>query len=96
MCGCLAAGALAQQPLSKPIAGELVQQNKLTKFQVEAIFEGRLFMRYGYFGYAGLSIAACGAGALIGEAIGKRRHATGVQAGSRSGDAEMAVTGRRG
>jgi hypothetical protein len=38
-----------------------------------AIFEGRLFMRYGYFGYAGLSIAACGAGAQLGEAIRKWR-----------------------
>ena len=38
-----------------------------------AIFEGRLFMRYGYFGYAGLSIAAGGAGALLVEAIRKRR-----------------------
>jgi hypothetical protein len=43
-----------------------------------AIFEGRLFMRYGYFGYAGLSIAAAGAGALIGGAIREWRYASGV------------------
>jgi hypothetical protein len=60
-----------------------------------AIFEGRLFMRYGYFGYAGLSIAGAGAGALLGEAIGKWRRARGAQAGLRAGQRETAVTGRR-
>jgi hypothetical protein len=44
-----------------------------------AIFEGRLFMRYGYFGYAGLSIAACGAVALIDEAIRNRRRVIGSE-----------------
>ncbi|HTB59685.1 MAG TPA: glycosyltransferase family 39 protein [Polyangia bacterium] len=45
-----------------------------------AIFEGRLFMRYGYFGYAGLSIAAAAAGALVGEATRDWRRRPGARA----------------
>jgi hypothetical protein len=55
-----------------------------------AIFEGRLFMRYGYFGYAGLSIAAAAAGALVGEAtrnwrrgLSSRAAAEGQSAGAK-------------
>lgn len=34
-----------------------------------AVFQGRLFMRYGYFGYAGLSISVCAACAWVGDLL---------------------------
>jgi len=58
-----------------------------------AIFEGRVFMRYGYFGYAGLSIAACAASAVVGEAIRNRRRATGAREGAEGQSAGAKLLG---
>ena len=48
-------------------------------------------MRYGYFGYAGLSIAAAAAGALVGEATRNWRREPGARepAEGRSGGAKL-------
>jgi hypothetical protein len=58
-----------------------------------AIFAGRLFMRYGYFGYAGLSIAASAACALAGEALRNRLRAGGAPAAAEAQTAGAKLPG---
>jgi len=58
-----------------------------------ALFEGRLFMRYGYFGYAGLSIAAASVGGLVDEATRNWRRGPGASAAAEGRSAGAKLEG---